>query len=198
MALSDTREAVRRRWPSVRALLLALVIVVALIDGAPIPTPRVIAHLPPLLQKLSLGLYDVQAFLLAPFRPIKETFGINQRWALFSSTGPLRHRMWVEGRRGDEPWTLLFRALDDQHDYASETLEYRRVRNVWNPNRRGAKPLYPAFAAWMARRIFLEHPELDQARIRMERVTILEHGQGFQSTGEFDDVIEHRREEVLR
>jgi hypothetical protein len=105
--------------------------------------------------------------------------------------------MWVEARRGDEPWKILFRALDDQHTNARETLEYRRVRNLWNPNRRGAKPLYPAFAAWMARRIFLEHPELDQVRIQMERVTILEHGQGFRPTGEFDEIVVHRRDEVL-
>jgi hypothetical protein len=196
MTLGDSKQG-SRVWANIRASLIALTIAVGIVDGAPIPTPRVMQHLPPLLQTISLRLYDVQGFLLAPFRPIKETFGINQRWALFSSTGPLRHRMWVEARRNGEPWTLLFRALDDEHAFLAETLEYRRVRNLWNPNRRGPKPLYPSLASWMARRIFVERPDFDEARISMERVTILEHGGGFQSTGEFDDVIVHRRDEEL-
>jgi hypothetical protein len=197
MKLGELKQAMYSAWPGVRALLIALAIVTGLIDGAPIPTPRVMKHLSPALQTASLRLYDAQSLLLAPFRPIKETFGISQRWALFSSTGPLRHRMWVEARRQGEPWTLLYRPQDDEHTFLHETLEYRRVRNVWNPNRRGAKPLYPAFVSWMARQIFAERPVFDEARVSMERVTVLDHGRGFQSTGEFDDVIVHRRDEVL-
>jgi hypothetical protein len=198
MTTGDFEHQRSSTWAKVRASLIALAIALGLVDGAPIPTPRVMQHLPAALQTASLRLYDLQHFLLAPFAPIKETFGINQRWALFSSTGPLRHRMWVEARSGDGPWTLLYRAQDEEHVFLSETLEYRRVRNVWNPNRRGAKPLYPAFAAWMARQIFLDQPRFDEARIRMERVTVLEHGKGFEPTGEFDDVIVHRRDEVMR
>jgi hypothetical protein len=201
MRLGEQKESLYLKWPIVRALVIALAITTALIDGAPIPTPRVMKQLSPALQAASLRLYDVQRLLLAPFRPIKETFGINQRWALFSSTGPLRHRMWVEARTANqtgEPWTLLYRALDDEHTFLADTLEYRRVRNVWNPNRRGAKLLYPAFAEWMAGEIFLERPGFDEVRVSMERVTILEHGKGYQSTGEFDDLIVHRRAEVMR
>jgi hypothetical protein len=210
MRLGERKQVFYLAWPSMRALVIAMAIATALIDGAPIPTPRVMQHLPPWLQAASLRLYDVQGLLLAPFRPIKETFGINQRWALFSSTGPSRHRMWVEARtvgrsaggesaaNQTEPWTLLYRALDDEHTFLADTLEFRRVRNTWNRNRRGAKPLYPAFAAWTARQIFLERPNFDEARVSMERVTVLDHGEGYQSTGEFDDVIVHRRAEVLR
>ena len=196
MTLGETKQALSRAWPSARALLLALAIAAGLIDGAPIPTPRVMAHLSPGLQTASLRLYDVQSLLLAPLRPIKATFGVNQRWALFSSTGPLRHRMWVEARREGEPWTLLYRAEDDGHAFLSKTLEYRRVRNVWNPNRRGAKPLYPAFASWIAHEIFRERPGFDEARVSMERVTVLDYGKGFTSSGDFDDVIVQRRDEV--
>jgi len=197
MTLGERKRPWLGQWPSARALLIALAIVTALVDGAPIPTPRVMQHLPPALQTISLRLYDVQGVLLAPFQPIKDTFGINQRWALFSSTGPLRHRMWVEGRRAGEPWTILYRPQDDEHTFLSGTIEYRRVRNVWNRNRRGAKPLFSAFTSWMARQIFLERPTFDEARFSMERVTILDHGRGFESTGEFDDVTVRRREEVL-
>ena len=73
----DSKQGRSITWPKIRAFLIALAIAVGLIDGAPIPTPRVMQHLPSSLQTLSLRLYDIQAFLLAPFRPIKDTFGIN-------------------------------------------------------------------------------------------------------------------------
>jgi len=197
MTLGERRTELSRWWPSARALLIAIAIAAGLIDGAPIPTPRVMTHLPPALQTVSLGLYAVQHFLLAPLQPIKWAFGINQRWALFSSTGPLRHRMWVEARRDGEPWSLVYRPQDAEPTFLQDTLEYRRVRNVWNPNRRGTKPTYPAFTSWIARQIFLERPDVDEAKVSMERVTILEHGEGFEPTGEFEQVIVHRRQELL-
>jgi hypothetical protein len=197
MERDELARALQRWWPSVRALLIAMAIATGLVDGAPIPTPRVMQHLPPAIQTVCRALYATQSFLLTPFAPIKTTFGINQRWALFSSTGPLRHRMWVEGRGAGQDWTLLYRAQDDEHAFLADTIEFRRVRNVWNPNRRGAKPLYPAFASWFAREIFLAQPEIDEVRVRMELVTVLDHGRGFASTGAFDEEIVHRRGEVI-
>src|ERR1044071_7169766 len=93
-----------KRWPSLRATLIALAIVVGLVDGAPIPTLRVMERFSPALQDAVTALRDVQATLLAPFRPIKDTFAVSQRWSVFATTGGVRYRMWVEARDGDGPW----------------------------------------------------------------------------------------------
>jgi hypothetical protein len=186
-------------WPTARALLIALTIAVGLIDGAPIPTPRVMERLPPFLRDVSTGLGDLQAALLAPWRPIKDIFAINQRWAMFSTTGGIRYRMWVEARTAlAGSWTLLYRAQDPEHTFLGDTLGYRRVRNVYNPSRRiGAKSTYPAFVSWIAREIFEREPQFDEVRVRMERGRILAQGEGFEPMSEFDYELVRRRDEVL-
>jgi hypothetical protein len=196
---ADSRPLGRPSWPAVRAALIALAIVVGLIDGAPIPTARVMERLPPLLRDVSMQLQRAQATLLAPFRPIKDFFAISQRWSVFSTTGGVRYRMWVEARASSEPnFTLLYRAQDSEHAFLEDMLGYRRVRNVYNPSRAiGAKSTYPAFASWLAREIFEREPRFDEVRVGMERGQILPRGEGFTPLGEFDYVLVRRRGEVL-
>jgi hypothetical protein len=186
-------------WARVRAALITLTILVGLADGCPIPTPQVMERLPPSLQTASLRLNDAQRIVLTPFSPIKDAFTISQRWALFSTTGGTRYRMWIEanGTRY-EPWTLLYRAGDDAHRFLSDTLEYRRVRNVWNPSRRGAKRSYAAFCSWIAHTIFEQDSHFQFVRVSMERGQILEKGAAFVPSGEFTDVTIRRREDVFR
>jgi hypothetical protein len=189
----------RPAWPILRASLIALAIAVGLIDGAPIPTPRVTERLPSLLRDVSVGLREMQAALLVPWRPIKDVLAVSQRWAVFSTTGGVRYRMWVEARTAhSESWTLLYRAQDPEHTFLADTLTYRRVRNVYNPSRSiGAKSTYPAFASWLAREIFDREPQFDEVRVRMERGRILARGEGFAPLGEFDYVLVRRRDEVV-
>lgn len=182
-----------------RALLIATAIGVGLIDGAPIPTARVMESLPPLLRDVAVGLGELQTTLLVPWRPIKDAFAVSQRWSVFSTTGGVRYRMWVEARTVPaETWTLLYRAQDPEHIFLGGTLRYRRVRNVYNPSRSiGAKSTYPAFASWVARTIFERQPRFDEVRVSMERGRILPHGDGFEPLGEFDYGLVRRRDEVL-
>ena len=196
--LEPSREG-RPAWPTVRAALIAVAIAVGLIDGAPVPTPRVMERLPPILRDVSIFLRDLQATLLVPYRPIKEVLAVNQRWAVFSTTGGIRYRMWVEARTTPaEAWSLLYRAQDAEHTFLADTLGYRRVRNVYNPSRSiGAKGSYPAFASWLAREIFEREPRFDEVRVSMERGRILARGEGFEPLGEFDYVLVRHRDEVL-
>lgn len=185
-------------WRHVRAWLITFGLLLGLVDGCPIPTPHVMEKLPPSLQAACVLLNDAQRGALKPFRPIKDALIISQRWALFSTTGGQRYRLWIEASAGpDEPWTLLYRAEDPDHAFLDETLGYRRVRNVWNPSRRGTKRSYPAFAAWMARTIFLRDASQKLVRVSLERGQILERGKAFVPSGQFDNVILHRRDEVL-
>jgi hypothetical protein len=182
----------------VRAWLITLGILLGLVDGCPIPTPHVMEKLPPSLQAACALLYDAQRGALEPFRPIKDALLISQRWALFSTTGGQRYRLWIEASAGPgEPWTLLYRAEDPDHAFLEDTLAYRRVRNVWNPSRRGTKRSYPAFASWMARAIFLRDASYQLVRVGLERGRILEHGKAFIPLGRFDNVILLRRQDLL-
>ena len=79
----------------------------------------------------------------------------------------------------------------------SQLLDYRRVRNGWNPNRRGIKPSYEPFVLWLSRTILASEPRFDRVRSRMARVQTLEHGEGVSELGDFEYQIEHGRE-VLR
>ena len=126
-------------------------------------------------------------------------FGIeSESWAVFATTGGFRHRLWVEARapRG-HAWTLLYRAQDDEHAYLRETLEYRRLRVLWNPHRYGLAAGYAAFTRWLARPIFLDFPGYDRVRVRQEQVEILPHGAGFRTTGTFAYQLEYTRHELL-
>jgi hypothetical protein len=189
----------RPAWRTLRAAFIAAAIGVGLVDGAPVPTARVMEGFPPLLRDVSTSLQNLQATLLTPVRPIKELFLVSQRWSVFSTTGGIRYRMWVEARTGSDPtWTLLYRAQDPEHTFLGETLGYRRVKNVYNPSRSiGAKSTYGAFASWLARQIFQREPRFDEVRIGMERGRTLARGEGFAPLGEFDYVLVRRRDEVM-
>jgi hypothetical protein len=141
----------------------------------------------------------VQAELLAPFSPLAGAFGIySQNWGLFAATGGIRHRMWIEGQAGEaEPWILLHRAHDDEHATLRETLEYRRLRMIWNPHRWGTVHGYPAFGRWLARRVLLDFPRFERVRLRMERIELLDKGRGFRATGQFEHELVHSRSELL-
>jgi hypothetical protein len=189
----------RPLWSVIRASLIAVSIVVGLVDGAPIASPRAAERLPPSLRDVSAILRRWQETLLVPWQPMKELFGLSQRWHLFSTTGGTRYRMWIEARRApDEPWTLLYRAQDEEHTFLADTFAYRRVRNVYNPSRvYGVKDAYPAFASWVAREIFTRRPGFDEMRVSMEPGLIRERALGFEPSGEFQHVLVRHRSEVF-
>ncbi len=76
----------------------------------------------------------------------------------------------------------------------SRELEYRRVRNGWNPNRRGIKASYAPFSLWIARTILGQGSRFDRVRTRMERVRILDRGEGITWLGDYAFPLEHGRE----
>jgi hypothetical protein len=189
---------VGRAWAVVRALLITLAIALGLIAGWPMPDAAAIARLPPALRGVATTMPKVQAALLAPFRCFSDPCQLAQRWTLFSTTGGVRYRLWVEARSNrKQRFRLLYRAQDPEHAFMRGVLEYRRVRNAWNPSRRGIKQSYAPFTVWLSRAIFLQEPELNETRIRLERVQILEHGEGIASLGDFSDEIVHTRAEIV-
>ena len=177
-------------WREIRAALIALAILVGLADGCPIPSPR---ERPKVKQNLGPGALaavewfdDLRYRSLAPFRPVGELFQLRQRWKLFSGASRNRFRMNIEARRdlARDEWVLLYRPLDDDHDFLTDELEYRRVRGTWNPSTTyGPRGGYGPFATWIADQVFAHDPSFREVRVRMEKVRIGPHG-GITSTGE--------------
>ncbi|HEX3850362.1 MAG TPA: hypothetical protein VHW01_05310 [Polyangiaceae bacterium] len=178
--------------------MIALIIVLGLINGFPTPDPARVAHAPAVVRWLVQSLPQAQSALLAPFRFVTRECQIGQRWTLFSTTGGIRYRLEIEARnKRSKRWTLLYRAQDPEHAFMARLLDYRRVRNGWNPSRRGIKPSYEPFALWISRTILSSEPRFDRVRSRMARVRTLEHGEGVAELGDFEYEVEHGRE-VLR
>lgn len=189
----------KRAWRSLRAACITLLLALGFVAGWPKINPRILARLPPTLARLARLLPVAQAAILRPFTPLANAFGItSQNWTLFSTTGGTRHRMWVEAREpGSRTWVLLHRAHDDEHAYLRETIEYRRLRPIWNPHRYGLAAAYDPFTRWLARRVMLDFSKFDRVRVRQEEVEILPKAAGFRSTGHFVHKREYARSELL-
>ena len=183
-------------WPVARALLIAATLGVGLLDGCP-------AH--PLAGRAGddraiAALLAVRAGILAIVRPLAELAQIRQRWNLFpgAEDQPLRITVEARGGRG-APWNLVYRPHDPTHAFLAEAIEYRRVRGAWNPSRtdpswRGYRP----FVTFLARRILARRPEVDEVRVRMERLDLLPEGGGLVPTGQFRFEQIRRRSDLER
>jgi hypothetical protein len=185
-------------WREVRALLITCALLLGFIAGWPELGPRVLARLSPGSAALARRIPALRDGLLRPFAPLAAAFGIyTQNWPLFTGTGAIRHRMWIEGRGQAGEWTLLYRVHDADHTALQSTIEYRRVFNLWNPHRWGVSDSYPAFVHWVAARLFSERPELDEVRVSQEQIEIAAAGSGFVSTGRFDYIVSVTRAQVV-
>lgn len=181
-----------------RALIITLLLALGFIAGWPKISPQLLAKLPAAAASRLSQLPKLQQRLLAPFAPLANAFGIySQNWALFATTGGTRNRMRIEARRRGQPdFELLYRVFDDDHRYLAPLLEYRRVRNIWNPHRSGLANGYEPFAAWLLARVLREHPEFDAARLRMDEGTILPRARGFAENGRSAFEITRQRSEI--
>lgn len=177
------------RWAAIRAGLIALAIVVGLLDGLPIPAP---SERPTMEKRLSPGMVravdaidDVRSKLLVPFRPIGEVTRVRQRWKLFAGAARKRYRMRIEARTGPSAeWQLVYRVLDDEHDFMADPIEYRRVRGAWNPHSKlGPRSGFGSFVTWVSRRVLDAYPAYTEVRVQFERILIGPHG-GYRETGE--------------
>lgn len=186
------------RWAPIRAGLIALAIVVGLLDGCPIPAP---SERPTMERRLSPAAVEavdavdkVRVELLKPFRPLGDLARVRQRWKLFAGASRKRWRMRIDARTAPTAeWQLVYRVLDEDHDFMAGALEYRRVRGAWNPHStHGPRGGYGPFVQWVARRVLASDPAWTEVRVQQERILIGPHG-GYRGTGEmFYPVVVHR------
>lgn len=177
------------RWAHVRAALIALAILVGLLDGLPIPSaserPTMERRLSPGTVKAVDAIDRVRVKLLRPFRRVAEVTRVRQRWKLFAGASRKRYRMRIEARTGPTAeWELVYRVLDDEHDFMADAIEYRRTRGAWNPHSsRGPRGGYTSFARWISWRVLDAYPAYTEVRVQHERIYIEPRG-GYRETGE--------------
>jgi hypothetical protein len=178
-------------WPHLRAGLIGLAAVVALIDGCPAP-PR--DQVPAALRSARDLWGRTRQTLMVPFRPIDDLFRYRQQWKLFPVAERHQHRMWIEGRTGPaDQWQLLYRPHDPEHALLASVLEYRRIRGAWNPGTHGPRAGYGPFVEWVAGELFAARPDLREIRVRMERVEVDPEEGRVTGLGQFDDERTRRR-----
>lgn len=177
------------RWAAIRAGLIALAIFVGLLDGLPMPTPSerptMERRLTPGMVKAVDALDEVRLEILEPLRPVSDGFHVRQRFKLFAGASRRRFRMQIEARTGPTAeWQLLYRVLDDEHDFMAPALQYRRARGMWNPHtKHGPRGGFNPFAKWVAQRVFDADPAYADVRVQYERILIGPRG-GYRPTGE--------------
>ena len=185
-------------WPRVRAGLITLVLAVGFVAGWPLMSDTALSRIGEPWTTATLVLREVQAVLLAPFRPVMDMLVLSERWSLFSGASTERTRIRLEAReKKGGPWVVLYRPHDPEHREGARVFEYRRVRGAWNPRSSGPQPGYQAFVAFAARRIMADHPEFSAVRASLEGIVILAEGRGFRGTGRTSHMVVRTRDEVF-
>ena len=154
------------RWRDLRAGLIAVAIVLALVEGCPIPPPH---ETEDWQQSYVSIIRPAQQVVMTPFAWLPRALRITERFALFQSAEPDRYRFVIVGRTAGGIEHAVFRAGDDGA-YA-DLLTQRRVRGVWSPTLRPTSQ-YPAFTRWFAQRAFADHADLAVITFRFERLHI--------------------------
>jgi hypothetical protein len=97
-----------------------------------------------------------------------EVTGTQQGWRLFAMPNERPHVLRVIGERKGKR-RLLYETWSSERTFMGETLEFRRVRALYNPTSQGTPNTYEAFARRLSERVFEEKPELEAVTISFER-----------------------------
>jgi hypothetical protein len=158
----------RKKWPEVRAGLIAFAILLGLIDGLPLAPPE---SVPAWQREIVDVVRPIQTAALTPFKWVTQGLRFRQRWALFQGAKRDRFRFQVNVHGTDGTWSLLYRAGDPEHAGYADMLFFRRVRGAWGAADTTPQQYFP-FAQWFTRRVLDEHPEIDGVQVRFEKVVI--------------------------
>lgn len=181
----------------VRAVVIALVLVVNGVAASPLPksvkrsqfdTPIAIEELDrwvgisqtvgvPLTRAeltehaYTIGKFfaDLRGSLLGPFKGWFRVTGTGQGWGLFTYPDSYPHQLVVEVRPADGEWRPVYTALDPDAAWRRSSLVYRRVRGVYDGNTRKPGASYDNFAAWLGKHALADFPDAAEARVGFVR-----------------------------
>jgi hypothetical protein len=110
----------------------------------------------------------VRNFVMSPVQPFMDLTGTQQGWRLFAMPNERPHVLRVTGeRRGKR--RVLYETWSPSRTFLAETLEFRRVRALYNPSSSGPPNTYDAFARRLSERAFELKPELDTVTVLLEQ-----------------------------
>lgn len=177
----------RGRWPTIRASLIGLAILIGLVDGCPLPPEKYVTR----AQRPFVDLVrPAQQTILSPVKWVTRGLRFSQRWALMQGAARDRFRFTVEGRASDGMWNVLYRANDPDHDAFADLLETHHVWGVWNPTDQ-MMGQYNAFVRWFTGHVLAERPDLTAVRTKQEKI-VIEDGD-LRGTGVFTSVMTRER-----
>jgi hypothetical protein len=161
-----------KRWPEIRAGLIALAIAFGLVDGCPLPPGD---KTPEWEKGFVEPLRHARHVAMTPLAWVEPTLRVSQRWALYQAPSVDRFRLWVEGQDMQGRWLVLFRAGDAEHTDDAAVIDSAHVRGGYDPT---SKPpgQYPLFARYVTQRVLDRHPELVAARVQLEKVVLTTEG----------------------
>jgi hypothetical protein len=114
------------------------------------------------------GMNTVRDFVMSPIQPFMDLTGTQQGWRLFSLPNERPHVLRVTGeRRGKR--RVLYETWSDSRTMLKSTLEFRRVRALYNPGSSGPPNTYDAFAKRLGERVFELDPKLDSVTVLLEQ-----------------------------
>ncbi|MBK7774511.1 MAG: hypothetical protein IPI43_10275 [Sandaracinaceae bacterium] len=181
------------RWPTVRAALLTLVIVHAVLFGVQIPDldeERLEGdYWQPLVQRVqsltddtqaesrariarhSAQLISLRAQVTWPLAWIYRGLRAGQTWNMFEGAEKQNFALHVEMRRaGRDEFETLYTVHDPDARFEAERIEYRRVHAAYIAFDNGTPGPYYAFCRWVAKRVFYTYDDAVEVRVRMKRL----------------------------
>jgi hypothetical protein len=182
--------------PHLRAAVIALALLGSLVHALPLPPPISEADLKEAWRQHDIGMWQrwlgsigfdvtkerleellvrstalsdkVDDTLEAPFEPVFDFLAIDQAWALFASATTRPDRVIVEVQRG-EAWEVIFRRGDPCCTWRDPVMRYRRVRGIWDGQKKSPRPAYRRMTEWIAAEAFVDYPDATAARVGLER-----------------------------
>ncbi len=185
-------------WARIRAALIFVAIALSLLEGLPVPHMRrhhlerevgrrelhrwaeFLRRFDPALTDESLKeqalvyggeLEGLHYRLVEPFRPLFSALQVRQQWSLFPVADPNPWWMHIDLREGNT-WRTVYRPNDPEADWDYVTLQYRRIRGVWNPGTSGPRYDYPRFVDMAAERAFAAFPNVEEVRVRFQQYRV--------------------------
>lgn len=113
------------------------------------------------------------AWLREPVAPVFRRLRASQQWGLFGAVTEAPDSLVIEVDRG-EGFERLFAKFEPEHQWREPVWRYRRVRGIWDSVRTDKKPrgTYRRLAMWTARELFLEDPNIEIVRFKLERTRL--------------------------
>lgn len=107
--------------------------------------------------------------LKTPFRPLFQLTASNQAWALFAAASTQPETVVVQVRELDGTWRTIARRLDPDATWKADVLRYRRIRGVWDGQKRRTRRTYKDLSKWLADEAFAEMPEISEVQVYIEQ-----------------------------